>query len=248
MYSLPDRASFIKCDKCFLTGRVYTVYTTTEFEYSFVWLRPTYQDLVFKVKAGSDVHVALSTVQGTKDGYEVVIGGWDNSQSVIRTEEGHVAEEQTPNILNADQFRYFWISWDSNDRRIKAGTGSAVGENTFIELQDDFFRHINAIGLATGYGYAGTYEFQDIYGKQGIHVANSFPLQLYCIGQNVPLAKSQWLTDLCAVLPFVTLFFFVSFFHQFILHQAANKMFLHVGGGGTPAKMLTFDASASNSL
>ena len=37
----------------------------------------------FQVKTNSDAHVLLSPCEGC-DGYEVVIGGWGNTKSVIR--------------------------------------------------------------------------------------------------------------------------------------------------------------------
>ena len=37
----------------------------------------------FQVKADSDAHILLPPCDGC-DGYEIVIGGWDNTQSVIR--------------------------------------------------------------------------------------------------------------------------------------------------------------------
>ena len=48
----------------------------------------TKADLVeFQVKTTSDAHIMLSPCYGC-DGYEVVIGGWDNSKSVIRDKRG----------------------------------------------------------------------------------------------------------------------------------------------------------------
>ncbi len=45
---------------------------------------------------------------------EIVIGGNDNTKSVIRDGgEGEVVVEAvTLNILDGDEFRPFWISWD----------------------------------------------------------------------------------------------------------------------------------------
>ena len=69
-----------------------------------------------KVKSPHDVHVVLSPKvyegeERQKDLIEIVIGGWGNSESVIR--RGNQGQElgnaQTPNILSNDEFREFWI-------------------------------------------------------------------------------------------------------------------------------------------
>ena len=45
--------------------------------------------------------------------YEIVIGGYTNSESGIRTQVGgnFVTRKATKDILNCDRFIFFWISW-----------------------------------------------------------------------------------------------------------------------------------------
>ena len=45
--------------------------------------------------------------------YEIVIGGYTNSESGIRTQVGgnFVTRKATKDILNCDRFLFFWISW-----------------------------------------------------------------------------------------------------------------------------------------
>jgi len=42
--------------------------------------------VTFRVRAGADAHVALSTMYGDTDRktYELVLGGWNNSRSAVR--------------------------------------------------------------------------------------------------------------------------------------------------------------------
>lgn len=71
----------------------------------------------FKVRAGNDAHVALTAGGVEADPmYEVFIGGWKNSKSVIRKNrtKPDVAEFDTPDILNDGEFRGFWIRWSDN--------------------------------------------------------------------------------------------------------------------------------------
>lgn len=71
----------------------------------------------FKVRAAHDAHLAL--VNGPSDAeplIEVFIGGWSNSKSVIRKnkQQPEKAENSTPDILSAGEYRGFWIRWADN--------------------------------------------------------------------------------------------------------------------------------------
>lgn len=71
----------------------------------------------FKVRAPNDAHLALVTEQSDAAPIlEVFIGGWKNTKSVIRKNktQPEVAEMPTPDILNAGEFRSFWIRWADN--------------------------------------------------------------------------------------------------------------------------------------
>jgi len=74
--------------------------------------------VTFRVRAGADAHVALSTMYGETDRktYELVLGGWNNSRSAVRYggRGPVVAQVDTPGLLDAGNFQSFWISWDSD--------------------------------------------------------------------------------------------------------------------------------------
>jgi len=71
--------------------------------------------VTFRVRAGADAHVALSTMYGETDRktYELVLGGWTNRRTALRYGgRGPVmAGVDTPRLLDVDEFRPFWISW-----------------------------------------------------------------------------------------------------------------------------------------
>ncbi|XP_046568666.1 C3 and PZP-like alpha-2-macroglobulin domain-containing protein 8, partial [Haliotis rubra] len=116
--------------------------TTTTYNYQSlhqqgVELTPGVTSFKFKVRASNDAHVALLQEDGVtnRNIYEIVIGGWRNTQSVIRTGMQHanrVTARHRP--LSATQFRDFWISWDSGV--ISVGTGTAVGAGRFMSWRD----------------------------------------------------------------------------------------------------------------
>ena len=117
--------------------------------------------MAFTLQACSDSHVGLSEVPGlaSYNMYEVVIGGWENSKSVIRRQvQGTIlAERQTPNILKCDETRYFWISWA--DGLIEMGSGAAIGQHRLIYYQDPDPYTVNSLTLDTASGFSGVYTF-----------------------------------------------------------------------------------------
>jgi len=72
----------------------------------------------FAVRAGGDVHVVLTSKLGRTDSdlYEIVIGGWFNNMSVIRTEllgggDSIKGTYNQSNLVSVNEMRHFWISW-----------------------------------------------------------------------------------------------------------------------------------------
>ena len=82
--------------------------------------------LNFEVKGIYDAHILLSPCSKC-DGYEIVIGGWRNTQSAIRDGKQKITDElrrDTPNILSPTEFRPFWIKiTESDEVRISVGRG-----------------------------------------------------------------------------------------------------------------------------
>ncbi|XP_055389462.1 uncharacterized protein LOC129618629 [Condylostylus longicornis] len=77
--------------------------------------------LDFSVKAISDAHISLSNAaQLMVPKIIIIIGGWSNSASTIRINDIDVIKNNTPGILDKDEFRGFWIKW-SQDRNILVG-------------------------------------------------------------------------------------------------------------------------------
>ena len=88
--------------------------------------------------------------------YEIVIGGWGNTQSVIRrSKQGNTKiEASTPSILSPTEFRGFWITY--NNGVIKVGK---EGQAAFMEWTDPTPLPVNNIGYSTGWGSNGQFEF-----------------------------------------------------------------------------------------
>ncbi|KZC11215.1 C3 and PZP-like alpha-2-macroglobulin domain-containing protein 8 [Dufourea novaeangliae] len=92
--------------------------------------------------------------------YEIFIGGWSNSKSVIRKNrtKPEVAEVETPGILNGDEHRGFWIRW--GDGAISVGK---EGEpSAFLTYSDPESVGIGYFGLCTGWGATGEWLIEAI--------------------------------------------------------------------------------------
>lgn len=115
----------------------------------------------FKVKSCNDVHFALISGQTEYDPlYEIVIGGWGNSKSVIRTsKQGSPVAQKSGSYLNCNEFVEFWITW--NNVTITLGTGVKTFFNTgFLtwSLQSGLLSILDS-GFYTAFGSTGEWIF-----------------------------------------------------------------------------------------
>lgn len=113
----------------------------------------------FRVRAAHDAHLALTN--GPFEGepiYEVFIGGWGNTKSVIRRnrQKPDVVEVPTPDILNAGEYRGFWIRWYDNVITVgREGEAAA-----FMSHEDHSLFPVNFVGVCTGWGASGNWLLQ----------------------------------------------------------------------------------------
>ena len=106
--------------------------TTKAAGWSYDQLRftPYREAISFAVQGKNDAILALSdSMDNPVESYEVVIGGYGNRRSVIRSaiQRSPKVFAETPKIMSADQFREFWISWFNNEVRV--GTGTVLGQH-----------------------------------------------------------------------------------------------------------------------
>lgn len=131
--------------------------------YDQVWLSVIDEEsIVFKVRACSDVHIGLSRYPGISyvEMYEIVIGGWGNTKSVIRTsmqQEHPEAELDEADTVSCDSSRHFWVSWPNG--RIAFGRGSHVGSREMLHWTDPNPHEVTAVGITNAADNNGTWEF-----------------------------------------------------------------------------------------
>ena len=126
------------------------------------------------MKTTSDAHVLLSPCKGC-NGYEVVIGGWNNRKSIIRekkqggdkgvVEVGLVREEelgykilssfQTTGILSDKEYRTFWIKTTSGTISVGKGGETDPFMSHSLKRQED---QINFVAFSSWTGHTGKWE------------------------------------------------------------------------------------------
>ncbi|XP_021353607.1 uncharacterized protein LOC110450424 isoform X1 [Mizuhopecten yessoensis] len=115
--------------------------------------------IVFHVKACSDAHVGL--ISNDQRVYEVVIGGWSNTKSVIRTNRGE-KPKATHNgaLLSCSTFRTFYLSW--NGGRIILHRNTSNGWDKVMEWQDPNPKTITNVAFTTGLWATGAWRFRGL--------------------------------------------------------------------------------------
>jgi len=76
-------------------------------------------DFVFQAKGSNDIHVAFMTSKADRssDSWEIVLGGWGNTRSVIRSgSQGQelASVEDNESVGPADKWRTYYISYDAD--------------------------------------------------------------------------------------------------------------------------------------
>jgi hypothetical protein len=117
------------------------------------------KSLIFRVKAANDAHVGFfGADQSTSEVYEIVLGGWGNTQSVIR--ESNQGRNQvvvpTPGLVSGDEMRPFWAT--ANNGLIRVGRGLTIGDDEFMRWQDPVPHAPAYVGIMDGWGSDGTWE------------------------------------------------------------------------------------------
>ncbi|XP_078686058.1 uncharacterized protein LOC144918846 isoform X2 [Branchiostoma floridae x Branchiostoma belcheri] len=136
-------------------------YRTTDTQLLYRWDLPpvTGRRFRFEAQARHDVTLALSTEnQGLGLHYEVIIGGWGNTQSAILRpgSGGLVAVAQITGMSSPTEYRGFWVSWAA-DGTIAVGRDNET--EPFMQWGDPDPLPIGYVGYRTGWGSNGRWRF-----------------------------------------------------------------------------------------
>ena len=121
---------------------------------------------IFSAMAPAQAHIALTEVPGVTryNAYVVLIGAQSNQETWIRKDEGGsiIASASTPNILDPDNPRTFWISWYDGLLEVGEGDQVGVGRVVYADIETTF--ELNSIYISSGYEEV-TWEFEQMEGK-----------------------------------------------------------------------------------
>lgn len=120
------------------------------------------QSIVFHVRACNDAHVGLFKSlpsPNIRRFYEIVIGGWGNTKSVIRDRrQGKALVQHDGTLLNCNVYRQFWISWQG--QMLKVGQGKEINKRIIMEYPMRLYFDVQYVAITTGYGSEGRWLFQ----------------------------------------------------------------------------------------
>jgi len=134
--------------------------TPATFSYNTLWLLQSQKTYVkFGVKACNDALLALSAqMDSSTFTYEVVIGGYNNTQSDIRPgfSQTPSISASTPGILSCTETRYFWVSYEGGF--IEVGQGLDLGQRRILDWKYENPHTVTAIGFS-GWDAEDEWEF-----------------------------------------------------------------------------------------
>lgn len=117
--------------------------------------------ITFMVQACSDAHIALSSPTKEKP-IEIVISGWNNTQSCIRLRSrGDCSVTTLGAVLDCREYRPFTVYWGDGNIRVKKGNSTARKSNIFLSLPLNYNLDDFDVGISTGFGSSGRWIFED---------------------------------------------------------------------------------------
>ena len=129
----------------------------------YIPLTTTSKSITFTVCAKNDAHVGF--ICGNQF-YEIVIGGWANTKSVIRRKPLGTYHADAKNsastsgILDGNVFQPFWAQ--ALNGLVRFGTGQIIGQHVVLQWQDPNPIIPDSIGFMTGWGSSGDWSIQDL--------------------------------------------------------------------------------------
>ena len=123
--------------------------------------------IIFTVDAKNDAHIGFFSKKKScaprcsNEMYEIVIGGWGNSQSVIRrgSQGSNKDLKATHHILKSNEDRPFWA--DAKNGLVRLGKGKVIGSDIVMKWQDNKPFNPSYVGFMTGFGSTGIWKISE---------------------------------------------------------------------------------------
>ena len=125
-------------------------------------------NVLFSVQANNDAHIALGVdTQHNGVHYEIVLGGWGNNHSKIRSgNQAHSLADYPGRVLDGTKQVMFRISWDENMLKVERSDDNDVSTLVeimrFSERQSSPYNYeIKHMMVSTGWGATGDWKILD---------------------------------------------------------------------------------------
>lgn len=135
------------------------MFTDAQFRYNYTWFATTSSYVVFRAKSCADAHILLSSnFDETDNAYEIVYGCYDNTKTEIRRgSHGPILDSvETPDIMHCEEFRHFWVRWDTAEKTLTVGAGR-LNEHQYLTIIDENLVDIKAFTF-TSWDQEGEYQ------------------------------------------------------------------------------------------
>jgi hypothetical protein len=140
-------------------GDIFVAFTMSDYRYDYSWFQPLNFYVEFEVRTCSDGHILLGTyLFDETNGYEIVLGGYDNTKSDIRRgSHGPILlQVDTPDIMNCDEFLSFWVRWGNSSLEIGSGR---LDEHVIMRLSDPQQPAIKSLSVSSWITAPAEYHF-----------------------------------------------------------------------------------------
>ena len=118
------------------------------------------------MRAPNDAHIGFMCIGCSDEFYEIVIGGWGNTKSVIRRKTLHTSDgtamvtKSTFGILKRHEDQPFWA--EAINGLVRLGKGHIIGQNVVMQWRDVEYIIPNSIGFMTGWGASGEWKIKSL--------------------------------------------------------------------------------------
>lgn len=128
--------------------------------YNFVALNQLGGSMTVEFKGPSNCHIGLMSVRGEdRPLTEIILGGWDNTASVIRVnrETPDRVKVDTNQLLNATSWRKFHISWKNGSLWVRMNNDQGP---IVLEGKDCVNFMVRHVAFRSGWGARGQWRVQ----------------------------------------------------------------------------------------
>ena len=178
---------------------VNTQFNPGVFHYTVFAERLPTRALTFSVRAANDAHVGLFVApQDDQPGdgqemYEIVIGGWANTQSVIRAapQGDNLVTVATPSILDPNEWRQFWVTFSEGTIILGSGLIPGASGTEVMRYTDPSPKPVTYVGVGTGFNSGGSFDVCAVNDGDVISGEIRCPTSSYIVGGTACRAISQ---------------------------------------------------------